>query len=122
MVFRRWIGNGEVPNNLKAQGHSLQYMVHRRIYTISSNKASPRRLMNSLHWKAHMSIGAQRCAHSTMAAMWSHGGGAERVSVHALTHVIELDLKANDCPSNGLHLYSLIEVHATNWVIACSLI
>jgi hypothetical protein len=50
-------------------------MVHRCIYTISSDKASPRRLMNSLHWKAHMSVGTRRRAHLAMAALSSHGGG-----------------------------------------------
>jgi hypothetical protein len=36
--------------------------------------------------------------------------------------VLKTDPKASDCLNNGLHRYCLIEVHATNQAIACSLI
>jgi hypothetical protein len=60
---------------LQNQGPDVQLMVHRRVYSISSGKVSLGRLTSSLHWKAHMFVGAQRRARSTMAAMWSHNGG-----------------------------------------------
>jgi hypothetical protein len=47
---------------------------------------------------------------------------AVQISVCTLMHVLEPDSEVGDCPSNVLHLYCLIEVHATNRVIACSLI
>jgi hypothetical protein len=50
-------------------------MVHGHIYTISTGKDSPKSLMSSLRWKAHMSVGAQQCACSGMTAMWSHDSG-----------------------------------------------
>jgi hypothetical protein len=50
-------------------------MAHERIYTISLDKASPERLTNSLHWKAHMSVGAQRRPRFGMSATWSHDSG-----------------------------------------------
>jgi hypothetical protein len=37
-------------------------------------------------------------------------------------HVLEPDPEASDCPDSGLYLYCLIGLHATNRVIACSLI
>jgi hypothetical protein len=37
-------------------------------------------------------------------------------------HILEPDPEVGDCPCNGLLLYYLTRVHATNRVIACSLI
>jgi hypothetical protein len=48
--------------------------------------------------------------------------GAVQIFMRALMHVLEPDLEADDCPGNGLYCYCLIGVHATNRVIACSLI
>jgi hypothetical protein len=45
-----------------------------------------------------------------------------QISVHALMRILEQDPEVGDCPSNGLHLYCLTGLHATNRVIACSLI
>jgi hypothetical protein len=87
-------------------------MVHGRVYTISSDKASPGRLINNLHWKVHMSIGAQRRARSAIAVMQSHGGVMS----------LNPDPEAGQCLSNRLHLYYLTGVHVTNRVIECSLI
>jgi hypothetical protein len=43
-------------------------------------------------------------------------------SVHALMCVLDQDTEVGDCPRNGQLLYYLTKLHATNWVIACSLI
>jgi hypothetical protein len=48
--------------------------------------------------------------------------GAKRISVCALMHVLKPNPEAGGCLGNVLHLYCLIGLHATNWVIACSLI
>jgi hypothetical protein len=45
-----------------------------------------------------------------------------RISVRALIRILEPNLDATFCPSNGLHLYCLTKVHTTIRVIACSLI
>jgi hypothetical protein len=90
--------------------------------TISMGKASPRRLVGYLPLKAHMSIGAQRHAHSAMAAMWLHGDGSVRVSASVLMRALDHDPEASGCPSNWLHLYCLTRLHAANRVIAYSLI
>jgi hypothetical protein len=93
-------------------------MVHERIYSISLDKASPRRLTNSLRWKAHISVGTRRRARSTMAAMWPHGC---RGRVNLCSRVHELDPEASICPGRGLHWYCMTGLCTTNWVIACSL-
>jgi hypothetical protein len=54
--------------------------------------------------------------------MWPRSGGAVRISIHALMHVIEPDPEVGDCSGNRLHLYCLTGMHATNHVIVCSLI
>jgi hypothetical protein len=97
-------------------------LVYGCIYTISTNKASPIRLTNSLHWEAHMFIGARRCACSAMATMWLNGDGAMRISICALMRVIEPDPEVGDCPGNGIYLYCLTGVHVTNRIIPCSFI
>jgi hypothetical protein len=48
--------------------------------------------------------------------------GAMRICVRALMQIINPNPKAGGCPGNGLHLYYLVGVHATNRVITCSLI
>jgi hypothetical protein len=45
------------------------------VFTISLDKAYTGRLMSSLLCKAHMFVGAHRCACSTMVAMWLHRNG-----------------------------------------------
>jgi hypothetical protein len=74
-------------------GTRAQRTMHgsRRIYTISTGQASPGRLTNCLHWKAHMSVGARRCACSAMAATWSHsGGGRANLCPHQCFQVVRL--------------------------------
>jgi hypothetical protein len=48
--------------------------------------------------------------------------GAMRISVLVLMCVLDQDLGVGNCPGYGMHLYSLIRLHTTNWVIICSLI
>jgi hypothetical protein len=48
--------------------------------------------------------------------------GAKRISVCALMHVLKPNPEAGGCLGNVLHLYCLIGLHATTWVIVCSLI
>jgi hypothetical protein len=57
-----------------------------------------------------------------MTATWSHDGEVVRISVCALMHVLDQDPEIGNCTDNGLHLYYLTMVLATNQlVIACSL-
>jgi hypothetical protein len=69
-----------------------------------------------------MSVEARRRARSAMAATWSHDGGVVQISVYALMHVLKPNPEVDDCPGNGLHLYYLTGVRATNQVIAFHLI
>jgi hypothetical protein len=60
------------------------------------------------------------------ALLWlSHSrttAGVVRISVCTLMRILGPNPKADDCPGNGLDLYCLIQLHAINQVIACSLI
>jgi hypothetical protein len=47
---------------------------------------------------------------------------AMRISIRALMHILEPNLEACNCLGNRLHLYCFTRLHATNLVIACSLI
>jgi hypothetical protein len=60
----------------------------------------------------------------TLLLIWrgDYGLTWRRISICALKHILELDPEAGSCPGNGIHLYCLTRVHATNRVIACSLI
>jgi hypothetical protein len=44
--------------------------------------------------------------------------GAVRISIRTLMHVLDQDLEASDCLGNGLLMYYLTRLHATNQVLA----
>jgi hypothetical protein len=69
-----------------------------------------------------MFVGARRHVNSTMAAMFLHGGGGHANLCPRIDVNHDPNPKAGGCPGNGLHLYYLVGVHATNRVITCSLI
>jgi hypothetical protein len=48
--------------------------------------------------------------------------GVLRISIHTLMHILEPDSEADCWSDNGLHLYCLTGLHATNRVIMCSII
>jgi hypothetical protein len=60
------------------------------------------------------------------ALLWQPHGhttvGVVRISVRTLMHVLDQDPKVGDCPGNGLHMYCLTRMHATNRVIVSSVI
>jgi hypothetical protein len=57
-----------------------------------------------------------------MIAMWLCSHGAVQIPIHALMHVLDIDLEASNRPGNELHLYCLISFHAIDRAIAHFLI
>jgi hypothetical protein len=52
--------------------------------------------------KAHMFVGARRCACSMMVVTWLHAVGVMQIPVCSLVREIDVDLEAGGCPHNGL--------------------
>jgi hypothetical protein len=57
-----------------------------------------------------------------MIAMWLCSHGAVQIPIHALMHVLDIDLESSNRSGNGLHLYCLIGFHAIDRAIAHFLI
>jgi hypothetical protein len=96
-------------------------MIHGCVYTVVLDKAYIARLTGSLHRKAHLSEVARRRACSMTAATWLRGRGGVQIPIHALIHVLDVDLEAGNRPRDGLHFHDLTGLRAINRIIACSL-